>query len=268
MKSLNRALTLLTELSTHEPSTLADLSNSVGLHKSTVHRMLATFIAHGLVMRDETNRYVIGPRAMALAEAASGLPAMRDVVEPAVMRLGSDVGEAAFYAVPGGSKLRCVVMVPGAEQERRAPRADRVALYHTTALGKAYLAYRPRHEIAAYVERAPFPAETPFSMTDSQTLIKVLHSVRRRGYATENRESHPLVRRVGTAVLDRRGHAVAAVATDVPLVAGNERAQELSEAVLSCAASIEDGLFGHAYPRVTADRTTEGSRGGMSCLPT
>jgi IclR family acetate operon transcriptional repressor len=260
MKSLNRALTLLTELSTHEPSTLADLSNCVGLHKSTVHRMLATFIDHGLVMRDEANRYVIGPRAMTLAEAASGHSGLSDVVEPALAVLSDVVVEPAMYAVPHGTAMRFIATTAGRPPDQAEHGRDSIALLHTSASGKAYLAYRPRDEIAAYVARAPFPAETPFSITDSQTLVKVLHTVRRRGYATEDRESHPSVRRVGTAVLDPRGHAVAAVAVDIPPVAGSAHAHDVAHALFRCAASIEHGLFGHAHPRTARTEPTSADR--------
>src|SRR6188472_2275829 len=112
MKSLSRALTVLTELSRQgHPSTLSDISNSVGLHKSTVHRMLATFVEHGLVRRDEANRYVVGLAALELARAAQGEVAPDGTVELALAALHEATGQTATYALPRGGHMAYAAVV-------------------------------------------------------------------------------------------------------------------------------------------------------------
>jgi DNA-binding IclR family transcriptional regulator len=81
MQSLSRALSVLDLLGRQSsPQTLADITKHVGLHKSTVHRMLATFVDYGLVRRDEANRYLVGSGAIELARVAQGEAPWTEVV--------------------------------------------------------------------------------------------------------------------------------------------------------------------------------------------
>lgn len=250
MKSLSRALTVLTELGRHgHPLTLSDITSAVGLHKSTVHRMLATFAEYGLVRRDEANRYVVGLGALDLARAARGEPVPDGAVLPALTALREATGERPSYAVPRAGQLTVTAALDRTEVgEHRS--------LHATAAGKAYLAYRPHVEIDRYAARAPFPAATDRTIIDAYRLLSALARVRERGYAVEDGEQAAGLRRIGAPVLDHDGLAVAAVGLTVPDRVGHPaELRRLGAAVTACAdqvrASLLDSLDrSDATPRV------------------
>lgn len=236
---------VLTELSRNgHPRTLTDITNAVGLHKSTVHRMLATFAEFGLVRRDEANRYVIGLGALDLARAARGESGPDSGVQRALDELHDRTGQVVSFGQPRAGRISrtAIAGLPAAVLDDAAP----LPLY-ATALGKAYLAYRPRVEIDRYVARAPFSSFTPKTITDAYAFLRSCAGTRTRGYAIEDREFAPTALAVGAPVLDHDGLAVAAVAARIPpaLAHGTHQTElrRLAAATVACADQIGGGLL-------------------------
>ena len=97
MQSLSRALTVLAELNREDRAYgVTELAVTVGLHKSTVHRILATFCEHGLADRVGDHRYT----------ALDGLAALRRTAqrragpEQSLTDLGDRLGRLVVLAKP------------------------------------------------------------------------------------------------------------------------------------------------------------------------
>lgn len=214
MQSLSRALTLLAELARFgKPATLSELTGAVNLHKSTVHRMLATFVEHNLVYRDGDNRYIVGTGAFDLARAAREESLPDTAIGHALTKLCDQVGATASYALPRAGRL---VRVLTSFTSGTAEVHSRSLPWHASASGKAYLALRPRAEIDRIIGRSALPALTSRTLTDPLQVRQLLIRVRTRGYAVDDRECHPGQRALAAPVLDLWGRAVAAVDVQLP----------------------------------------------------
>ncbi|HYH30205.1 MAG TPA: IclR family transcriptional regulator [Pseudonocardia sp.] len=247
MQSLSRALTLLLELSRRgRPLTLSELTDTVGLHKSTVYRMLTTFVDHGLVQRDEANRYLIGQGVLDLVDAARADPMRQARLAAMITALTRSIGQPSSYAVPHGAELVRTIdvdqhgcVLPSAGRPAPAP-------LHATALGKAYLAFRPRAESERYVAAGACTPYTDRTIVEGNTLQANLDRTRVRGYAIEDREYAPTVRRLAAPVVGADGLALAAVGVVIP---GSVRDQailrRLGAAVVACADRIGSVLSGY-----------------------
>lgn len=117
MQSLSRALTVLAELNREDRAYgVTELAGTVGLHKSTVHRILATFCAHGLAERVDDHRYI----------ARDGLAALRRTTprrvapEQGLAELGDRLGRLVVLAKPlpkaGGTVLQIAAVARGSER--------------------------------------------------------------------------------------------------------------------------------------------------------
>jgi len=250
MQSLRNGLTVLTELSRFGgPASLADIAELVGLHKSTVHRMLAAFIDFGLV-RQEGSRYVIGLAALELTRSAQGGDAVANPVHSAIADLHLRTQARAIYAVPQFRHMTCVVA-----SERGEVTFPIVPVYaqlplHCTAAGKAYLAHRSDSEIDRYAGSAPFPGGTARAVVTGPDLLRQLAQTRQRGFAIEDREFSVHGRAVAVPVLDRTGSAVASVAVGVPASRSHPAQQlELAEAAQECARCISAAIYPGAGDR-------------------
>lgn len=221
MQSLSRGLTLLGELGRRgRPMTLTELTAVAGLHKSTVHRMLAAFVEHGLVQRLDGSRYAVGVGLYELAEAARSAPgatARWPRIRVALADLARATGQPAGFAVPRfGALVRSVTADPTGAP---AP-ADADVPLAGTALGAAYLAYRPRPEAERVAAR---------HSNDGYALLLGLGRTRARGYAVLDGVAAP--------VLGPDGLATAAVEVAVP--AGDRLAvQRVGLAVVACARRV------------------------------
>ena len=70
VQSVERTLDLLEALAETGEVGIAQLSGQVGLHASTVHRLLSTLIARGYVRQNpESGRYLLGLKPLDVARA-------------------------------------------------------------------------------------------------------------------------------------------------------------------------------------------------------
>src|SRR5665213_1549870 len=150
--SLERALQLL-EMVEKPPGGLrnAEISRRLRIPKSTCSWILARLERRGYLMRDDnTNRYKLGLKAVALAHGALRELGFRSSAEPVLYRIASETGLAAGIGVLEGNHVLIVDRVeapesPGARHSIHARPRDQREIgrelpAHSTALGKVLLA--------------------------------------------------------------------------------------------------------------------------------
>jgi DNA-binding IclR family transcriptional regulator len=217
VQSLRRGLTVLVELSRHgAPARLAEIADMVGLHRSTVHRMLVELVDAGLVAQDADHHYVIGLGAVEVARAAQASAGAGNPVHEAIADLHVATQARAIYAVPQFRHLTCVVASDRGEVTFPIVPVYAQLPLHCTAAGKAYLAFRGDAEIERYLRSGNLSEGTERARRAAPDLRRALTHVRERGFATEDREFSVRGRAVAVPVLDGRGHAAASVAVGLP----------------------------------------------------
>lgn len=121
---LDKALVLLEMLSRDgTPVRLTTLSRRTGLPKSTVCRLLAVMVAHGIVAREEST-YVLGGRLFDLAAAddARLVRPVRRLVLPRLIDLHAVVGGMIGIATRRNDEILYLDMVHGYAQTVVSPR--------------------------------------------------------------------------------------------------------------------------------------------------
>ena len=106
---LDKAVLILTTLE-DRPRSLPDLGRATGLPRATAHRLAAALELHGLVERDRSGRFALGPGLVRLGRAA-GSHRNRSLVEvsgPALAELRDVTGESAQLYVRSGDSRVCV----------------------------------------------------------------------------------------------------------------------------------------------------------------
>jgi IclR family transcriptional regulator, KDG regulon repressor len=190
---------------------VSELSRRTRLPKSTSHRLLGILEAAGVVER-VAGGHRLGDRLHGFSAllTADSPPELREVSLPYLQDLYELTHETIHLAVLDGMDVYCVEKLYG---HRRSPLASRVGGWlpaHTTALGKALLAYSDQ----ATQRRAlsgTLRQYTAATVTQPLRLSAELRATRLRGLAFDNQETHPAVRCVAAPVLDPRGNAVAAI---------------------------------------------------------
>jgi DNA-binding IclR family transcriptional regulator len=196
----------------------SELGRRLGLGKSTVHRLLTTLAAEGLIEQDpRTGGYRLGIVMFELGEAVRVHMDLHAAVGPVLAELRAQTGESSQVGVLDGHEVVYVDRLESAHSLRLFNETGRRVPVHCTSSGKVLLASLPEDELAAVLRAAPLTALTPHTITDPNRLLAELARVRRKGWAEAVNEREVGVASVAAPVRDAAGRVVAAVSIGVPL---------------------------------------------------
>lgn len=251
VQSLDRAFGLLEALS-WEPAgmQLTELAQATGLHKSTVHRLLAALIALGYVRKaEESGRYRLSLKILELSGRITDNLDVLATARPLLEQLRDKTQEAVHLVVRDGADI---VYVYKAESRGSAYRmfsriGMRRALY-CTAAGKSLLAAMPDDAVEKIWRTSEIKPYTEHTILTLEALLAELDGIRSRGYALDNEENELGVRCIAAALTDYTGASTAAFSISAPVIRmSDQRIEELSADVLATRAQIcaELGFDGH-----------------------
>lgn len=200
VQSLDRAFELLELMAgAGGEVALSRLAAESGLPVPTIHRIVRTLVASGYVLQLPSRRYALGPRLIGLGESASRT--VEAWAGPHLLALAETTGETANLAMLDGDMVVYVAQVPSSRHTvRMFTEVGRRVYAHCTGVGKALLAQLPDDEVRAVVDRAGMPAMTPQSITDVESLLDELATVRAAGHAVDDGEQETGVRCVAVAL--------------------------------------------------------------------
>ena len=197
---------------------VSELARRLGLGKSTVHRMLTTLVAEGLIEQNpRTGGYRLGIVMFELGQAVRVHMDLHAAVGPVLGELRAQTGESSQVGVLDGHEVVYVDRMESAHSLRLFTETGRRVPVHCTSSGKVLLAYLPEARRQAVLRAAPLDALTPHTITDRSQLAAELDRVRRRGWAEAVNEREVGVASIAAPVRDISGEVVAAISIGVPL---------------------------------------------------
>ncbi len=212
-----RAVGLLKAFSRERPErALAELSDDLGLSKTTAHRLLTALESEGLVARNPvTKSYRLGPTALVLGSLALISNDLRAIVEPELRGLAERTGETATLEVPLEGNMLIVAEVMGSHLVTVTAELGTRWPTHATSTGKSFLAALPEDERRRLL-KPPLRRFTPSTIVDVAALEAELERVCELGYATAIEEIEVGASAVGTVLRDSHGTPVAAISLGGP----------------------------------------------------
>ena len=136
---------------------VSELSRRLGLGKSTVHRMLTTLVAEGLIEQDpRTGGYRLGIVMFELGQAVRVHMDLHAAVGPVLAELRAQTGESSQVGVLDGHEVVYVDRMESAHSLRLFTETGRRVPVHCTSSGKVLLAYLPEARRQAVLRAAPF----------------------------------------------------------------------------------------------------------------
>lgn len=218
IQSVDRALQLLETVGeSATPVSLGELTNALGMDRSSVCRLAQTLRRRGyLIQLRDSRHYTLGSAIWRLARRMRWADALAPLARDSLIALAEEAEETAHVAVREGDR---VVFV----EQRLANRAvgvsfspGRVEPLYCTALGKALLADCGPEELHEIFPANDLPALTPRTIGSVPRLAAECERVRRDGYASDDEEFHQGVRCVAAPVRDASGRVVAAIGISAP----------------------------------------------------
>jgi DNA-binding IclR family transcriptional regulator len=217
VQSVDRTLDVLEALASRRGATgISELSTLVGLHVSTVHRLLATLVDRGYVRQDpETSRYHLGSRVFTLASAADLHLDLRLVARPYLERMMRGSGETANLVTVSGHEVIYLDQVASMHLVKMFTSPGLHAPLYCTGTGKVLLAFKGE-EFAEPVLAGPMRRYTARTLVTRSALERELELIRRSGYSVDNEEMEEGVRCLAVPVYDRKNRCVGAMSVSGP----------------------------------------------------
>lgn len=213
--------------------TVSELTELLGLPRSTVYRYLKVLRSHGLLWSIGGGRYAIGPRAMQLARSFEETVSLATVCRPIMEQLAHETQETVALVVPVGEQAVCIETVESRQPLRYSFQRGVARSLLRGASAKAMLPYLPH----AVVERAMVNAG--LNEGARAALWAEIRQIARQGYAESEGEVDRGVWAVGAPVVGAHGELLGALSVIVPVVRLTARRRaELVERVCVAAQRI------------------------------
>lgn len=219
VKSVAKTLSILELLGGAEGgSTLTEISTSLRIGKSTVHRLLATLRDHDFVWLDpQSSRYILGARILQLTGQLSRQSLLIRYGESALSRLAAKTGETCNLGVLDGREVLYLIIKESKKPLRMTGQVGKRLPAHCTALGKAILSGLSREEFnLLYGGTQKLQTPTPASVSTVSQLVDELEKVRQTDIAVDNEELYPGVVCISAPIRNHSGKTIAAVSISLP----------------------------------------------------
>ncbi|WP_329463340.1 IclR family transcriptional regulator [Streptomyces sp. NBC_01431] len=216
-QTVDRALSILPLLA-QGPADLGQVADRLGVHKSTALRLLRTLHEHGLVYRQEDQRYRLGARLFALAQEAIENLDVREIAHPHLVALNERIGHTVHLAVYEEGEVLYIDKVESRYPVRMYSRIGRPVAITVAAVAKLLLADLPEAERRTVAEKLDYPTYTSRSTPNAAAFLKELAAVREQGWATDLGGHEESINCVAAPVRGADGRVVAAMSVSAPNV--------------------------------------------------
>lgn len=212
VQSVDRAFSIF-ELFIRErrPLGITDVADELKLHKSVVHRLLATMEAHQLLEQlPDTGKYQVGPKSFELGSVYANNSLITEG-KRFLPELAEKLGEKAHLGILHEGTVLYLL-------NQESPKSTRINTpvgvrnpVSATALGKALLAWIDESQARSILDKQGMAVHTPNSIRTAEAFMEELQRVRERGYAIDNEELSVGFRCVAFPIRDHSGKVIAAI---------------------------------------------------------
>src|SRR5690606_38960200 len=235
--TVNRALGVI-EFCATAPRTLTEITEYLGVHKSTALRLMQT-LEEGGFARMTGGRYTIGFRMIALASAALEAIDLRTVARPHLVRLSERYGHTIHLAQYVQSDIIYVDKIEGLGAVRMQSQVGNSVVLHTAAVAKAVLAYLEEPELRPLLKRVTYEKFTANTITTPAAFTRELAEIRARGWSEDDAEFEDFINCIGAPIFGFGDRVVGGISlTTLRAMVPMEQLREFVPALRECAQAI------------------------------
>lgn len=243
INSVDNALEVLPMLRTQRLIRVSEVSDRLGVSRSTAHRLLAMLEYRGFIRQDaDTKAYRSGPALVDIGLSIVRSMDVRANLRPYLERIRDELGETVQLMVLDGPDALFIDCVESSQALRTGSRIGRSYPAYATSGGKALLAELSPERLEELYPSEALPAVTPGSLSSRAELRRELELTRRQGYGVNWGESEPDVAAVAVAVPGVFDAPPTAIAVSAPISRlGVEQAPLVAKAIAAVAGPASAG---------------------------
>lgn len=215
-KNLAKGLSILNLIAKRADGlTLSEVSHLSGVPKATAHRLINVLLEYGMVRVSAEDKYLAGPQCLILGNLfLSGLN-LRQEAQDLLRKLARDTLETCHLGIKDGTQIVYIEKVESPHPVRMYSRVGGTNPVHSTALGRAILAYCDEDAVEAVISSG-LTRRTTNTITEPERFRSNLVEIKRRGFAVDDIENEEGIRCVAAPVFDHTGDVVAGISVSGP----------------------------------------------------
>jgi len=230
----------------------ADFSRKLKIPKSSASYILRTLEQHGYLRRDRSNgKYCLGMKVLSLSRAALSGVDIREAALPIMRNLVDHIHLTTHLAILDHQEAVYVGKVEAPGFIKMDTWIGRRMEVHSTAVGKALLAYLDADRRDAIIGHRGLKKLTPHTITSVPKLQKEFERVRQLGYSVDDEENSLGARCVGAPIFNSQGEVEASLGSTGTITAvPREAVPRLAEMVKDAARRISQRIgYRGPYPK-------------------
>jgi len=214
-QSINRALQILETIADHNRGlTISELVEELKLNKSTIHRILQTFVEWGYVVKDDkSKRYRLGMKVIDLGYQYLGGLELKTEALPFLEILQQQTGQFAHLALLVGDEVVYLEKIGPHTHPRMYSQIGKKLVIHSSGLGKVIFANLNETMQQALIKKMDFHFVTDRTIRTAVEFLREIEKTKVRGYAIDDEENELGMRCVAAPIFDYTGKVIGAVST-------------------------------------------------------
>ena len=247
LSSTEKALMILLAFTPHNhPLGTLELSKRLGIHKSTVSRLLHLLANNGFLQQNpDTKKYMLGGKAAEIGNAVmrSLNSELVTIAQPHCNELSDTVGESVALEVVMGTHVVLSYHSEGSGHIRFSFQLGEQVPIHVAAGAKTILA-NSKPEFVDTLLKGNLKRYTENTIVSKKQYRELLATVRETGFAYDCGERYEDTRAIAAPILNHEGIAVAAVVIAGPAFRlTSEFMENVAGPLKATATAISDRLF-------------------------
>lgn len=241
LKTIERAFSVIRALKELDGAGVTELAEYQDMPPSTAHKYLDSLLQERILVK-EGGEYHIGLEMVHFGGFAKARRPVYRIASQKVRELAEETGERAQFVVEAHGRG---IYVETETRDRHAVQTNRQIgsrrYLHSSASGKAILAYLPEDRRNDIIQQWGLPKETENTITSEEKLASELESIREREVAFNNEESVIGLRAIGVPILSVNEDVLGALSLSAPTqrFKGERYRKELPDLLLGYANEIQ-----------------------------
>lgn len=218
IQSLARAIQIIEFIANnHNSASLTQISQNLGLSKSTTHGLIATLEDYNYVYQDQsTGLYQLGLKIFELGQVVYSSLDLRSVAYPILVELSQKYEETVHLALLSGGEVVYIEKVDSSRSVRIISQIGGRNPTYCTGVGKVLLAGLPVDEVEKLMQATDMKKFTPNTIDNIDKLKKCLTEISQKGYAIDLEEIELGLRCVAAPIKNHQGTTIAGISLSGP----------------------------------------------------
>lgn len=212
MKSLDKVFKIIELLIVAPELRLKDLSEKLGMNKSTTYRMLSSLAKYNYVEKNyETKKYKLSIKFAEIGNQVIHNLNIINISKKYIDELNSITKETIHLAILTKDKVMYIDKRESLRSIRLYSQIGRITPWHCTGVGKVILAFQSKEFIKNAIESIDFYKYTDNTITKKEDFLKELSKIEKQGYATDREEHEENVGCIAAPIRDHSARVMASV---------------------------------------------------------